>query len=102
MKSFIDWMNKDYPAPDIKNGFIFSGWVEAVGLVAILKQCNGDFSRDNIMKVVTHLHDFHPPGMLPGLPGLTTSPANYEEFNVMRNMQFNGERWVLLPADESM
>jgi len=95
MKGFVAWMNKDYPQPDIKNGYIFSGWSLAASLVEILKQCDGDFSRENVMKVFTHLHDFHPPGGLPGIT-LNTSPTNYEEFQVMRNMEFNGERWVLL------
>jgi branched-chain amino acid transport system substrate-binding protein len=95
MKGFVAWMNKDYPQPDIKNGYIFSGWSLAASLVEILKQCDGDFSRENVMKVFTHLHDFHPAGGLPGIT-LNTSPTNYEEFQVMRNMEFNGERWVLL------
>ena len=101
MKGYISWMNKDYPKPDIKNGYIFSGWSLAASLVDILKQCNGDFSRDNVMKVFAHLHDFHPAGGLPGIV-LNTTPTNYQEYSVMRDMQFDGHRWVLLPADETM
>jgi ABC-type branched-subunit amino acid transport system substrate-binding protein len=102
MKSYIAGMNKDYPAPDIANGYIFTGWVEGGTLVKILKMCNGDLTRETIMKVITHLHDFHFPGLLPGLPGLSTSPTDYAEFNAMRNMQFDGQRWVLLPVEEKM
>jgi branched-chain amino acid transport system substrate-binding protein len=101
MKGYVDWMNKDYPAPDIKNGYIFSGWSLAKSLVDVLQLCNGDFSRDNVMKVFTHLHNFHPAGGLPGVT-LNTTPTDYEEFNSMRNMEFDGSRWVLLPADETM
>jgi branched-chain amino acid transport system substrate-binding protein len=98
MKGYAAWMNKDYPQPDIKNGYIFSGWSLAASLVEVLKLCNGDFSRENILKVFTHLHDFHPPGGLPGIV-LNTSPTDYAEFSTMRNMEFNGERWVLLPQE---
>jgi branched-chain amino acid transport system substrate-binding protein len=101
MKGYIAWMNKDYPQPDIKNGYIYSGWQLAAALVDMLKMCKGDFSRENVMKVFTHLHNFHPPGALPGIQ-LNTSPTDYAEYNSMRNMQFDGTRWVLLPADPTM
>jgi len=101
MKGFVDWMNKDFPKPDIKNGYIFSGWSLAKSLVEILKMCDGDFSRENVMKVFTHLHNFRAAGLLPGLT-LSTSPTNFAEYQTMRNMEFDGARWVLLPADETM
>lgn len=101
MKGYVAWMNKDYPQPDIKNGYIFSGWSLAASLVEVLKLCKGDFSREHVMSVFTHLHDFRAPGLLPGIT-LSTSPTDYSEFSTMRNMQFDGARWVLLPADETM
>jgi branched-chain amino acid transport system substrate-binding protein len=101
MKSYVAWMNADFPKPDIKNGYIFSGWSLAASLVEILKQCNGDFSRENVMKVFTHLHEFRAPGLLPGIT-LSTSPTDYSEFQTMRNMEFDGARWVLLPAEANM
>ncbi|HEX4112174.1 MAG TPA: ABC transporter substrate-binding protein [Stellaceae bacterium] len=101
MKGYVAWMNQDYPKPDIKNGYIFSGWSLAASLVDMLKLCNGNFSREHVMYIATHLHDFRAPGLLPGIT-LSTSPTDYSEFQTMRNMQFDGARWVLLPADESM
>jgi len=99
MRGFIAWMNRDFSSPDITNGYIFSAWSLAKSLVDILTLCNGDFSRDNIMKVATHLHNFRAAGLLPGLL-LSTSPDNYAEFETMRNVQFDGQRWVLLPDDD--
>lgn len=101
IQEYIAWMNKDYPSPDIKNGYIAAGYGGAYTLVMFLKMCNGDFSREHVMYVVTHLKDFAPPGLLPGLT-INTTPNNYAGYNAMRDMEFNGERWVLLPADQSM
>ena len=98
MKAYVAWMNKSYPQPDIKNGYIFSGYVLGVSLVAILRQCDGDFSRAHIMQVITHLDHLAIPGYLPGIT-LTTSPTNYEGTTTMRNMRFDGERWVLLEME---
>ena len=33
MKGYVAWMNADFPKPDIKNGYIFSGWSLAASLV---------------------------------------------------------------------
>lgn len=99
MKSYVAWMNKYYPKPDIRNGYIYAGWQLGAALVDVLKMCKGDFSRQHVMYVMTHLHNFHPPGALPGIT-LNTSPTDYEEYGVMRNMRFDGKRWVLLPAND--
>jgi branched-chain amino acid transport system substrate-binding protein len=101
MKAYVDWMNKDFPKPDIKNGYIFSGWSLAGAMVDLLKMCDGNFSREHVMYVSTHLKNYRAPGLLPGIT-LSTSPTDYSEFQTMRNMQFDGARWVLLPADETM
>jgi branched-chain amino acid transport system substrate-binding protein len=99
MMGYVAWMKKDYPSPDIRNGYIFAGWSLAKSLVDVLKLCHGDFSREHVMYVFTHLHDFHPAGGLPGIT-LDTTPSDYQEFHTMRNMEFNGKRWVLLPATD--
>jgi branched-chain amino acid transport system substrate-binding protein len=101
IKDYIAWMQKDYPNPDIKNGYIAAGYGSAYTLVDFLKFCDGNFSREHIMYVVTHLKNYAPPGLLPGLT-INTSPTDYAGYNAMRDMEFNGERWVLLPSDRNM
>jgi hypothetical protein len=41
MKAYIAWMNRDFPAPDIKNGYIYAGYGLAADQVRILKLCHG-------------------------------------------------------------
>lgn len=101
MKAYIAWMNRDFPAPDIKNGYIYAGYGLAADLVRILQLCHGNYSRQHVLDIVTHFHNFRPTGGLPGI-AFNTSPTNYAEFQTMRNMEFDGARWVLLPADETM
>ncbi len=101
VQEYIAWMNRDYPKPDIKNGYIAAGYDGARTLVELLKRCDGDFSREHIMYVFTHLDNYAAPGLLPGIT-LNSSPTNYQLYRSMRNMEFNGERWVLLPSDQNM
>jgi len=98
MKAYVTWMNKYYPQPDIKNGYIYSGYVLGASLVKLLGMMNGDFSRENVMKVFTHLDHVTLPGYLPGIT-ISTTPTDYMGLHAMRDMEFNGERWVLLDAD---
>jgi len=101
VRDYVAWMDTDYPNPDIKNGYIEAGYIFARTLVEILKLCDGNFSREHIMHVVTHLKNFEGPGLLPGVT-VNTSPTDYTWVNAMRDIRFNGDRWELLPVDHQM
>ena len=66
MKEWRAFMAKYYPEGDVKDG----GNVSAFGLthtmLHVLKQCGGDFSRENMMKQATNLHDRREPGAAAG------------------------------------
>ena len=68
----------------------------AVGFSAmqVLKQCNGDFSRENVMKQATNLASHQPPTLLPGCT-VATSPDNWHPITHMQMMRWNGTRWEL-------
>jgi len=60
----------------------------------VLKQCNGDFSRENIMKQVANLHEVENPVLIPGIK-LNTSPTNYHPIRAMQLEKWDGKTWVL-------
>jgi ABC-type branched-subunit amino acid transport system substrate-binding protein len=66
MNEWRAFMNKYMPGADQTDG----GYIAAYGLcktmLQVLQQSNGDFSRANIMKQVTNLHDVENPVLLPG------------------------------------
>ena len=62
-------------------------------MLQILKQCNGDFSRENIMKQATNLHDPYDPILLPGIK-INTSPTNYHPIRAMQLQKWDGKTWV--------
>jgi branched-chain amino acid transport system substrate-binding protein len=63
-------------------------------MLQVLQQANGDFSRANIMKQVTSLHDVENPVVLPGIK-LNTSPTNYHPITAMQLEKWDGKTWVL-------
>jgi branched-chain amino acid transport system substrate-binding protein len=70
IKAYVAWMNKDYPQPDINNLFIFEGYTNAEALMGLLRLCHGNFSRENVMRVVTHRRDFRVLACFPRSPSI--------------------------------
>jgi branched-chain amino acid transport system substrate-binding protein len=63
-------------------------------MLQVLQQANGDFSRANIMKQVTNLHEVESPVLLPGIK-LNTSPTNYHPITAMQLEKWDGKSWAL-------
>jgi branched-chain amino acid transport system substrate-binding protein len=62
-------------------------------MLQVLKQCNGDFSRDNIMRQAANLKDLDNPMTLPGIK-INTSPTNFHPIRAMQMMKWDGKTWV--------
>ena len=94
MNEWRGFMNKYMPGADQSDG----GYIAAYGLcktmLQVLQQANGDFSRENIMKQVTSLHDVDNPVLLPGIK-INTSPTNYHPITAMQLEKWNGKSWEL-------
>ena len=65
-----------------------------MSMIATLKQCGNDFSRENLMRQATNLRDVEIPSLLPGVR-LNTSPTNYHTISQLRLMRWNGKSWDL-------
>jgi branched-chain amino acid transport system substrate-binding protein len=94
MNEWRAFMTKYMAGADQTDG----GYIAAYGLshtmLQVLKQCNGDFSRENIMKQVTNLHDVENPVLIPGIK-INTSPTNYHPIRAMQLEKWDGKTWVL-------
>ena len=88
------FMTKYLPdANQADTNYIFA-WSVGLTAMAALKQCNGDFSRENIMKQATNLKDVVIPTLLPGVL-INTSPTNYHPIRQMQMMRWTGSSWEL-------
>ena len=63
-------------------------------MLQVLKQCEGNFTRENIMKQAANLHDLELPTLLPGIK-VNTSPTNYHPIRQLHLGKFDGASWVL-------
>jgi branched-chain amino acid transport system substrate-binding protein len=58
---------------------------------AQLKRCGDNFTRDNVMKVVTNL-DFEIDSLIPGIR-VKTSQTDFYPIEQVQMTRFTGERW---------
>ncbi|MBV9635590.1 MAG: ABC transporter substrate-binding protein, partial [Methylobacteriaceae bacterium] len=94
VKDWLAFMKKYMPDSDVSDNNYLYGCIAAMTLVQVLKQCDNDLSRDNIMKEAANLKDFAPALLLPGIK-LNTSPENFYPIRQMQLQRFDGKGWEL-------
>src|SRR5580693_6679011 len=93
MKAWNVWMDKYNPRINKSDYYAPYGYNIGFAVVALLKQCGDNLTRENVMDKATHLN-MELPLLLPGIK-LTTSPTDHRPIKQMRLVRFNGERYVL-------
>jgi branched-chain amino acid transport system substrate-binding protein len=93
VKEYFAFMKQYMPNADLSNSNHAAGYNYATLLMAVLRACNGDFSRDNIMKHAASLHDVTLPLLLPGI-SVSTGPDDYLPFQQLQLRRFNGKSWL--------
>ena len=92
MNQWRAFMKKYMPEADLTDANpVFAYGVSSV-LLQVLKQCNGDFSRANIMKQAANLHNAPDPVLLPGIT-VNTSPTNFHPIRAMQLQKWTGKTW---------
>jgi len=94
MNEWRAFMNKYMPGADQSDNNYVVAYGFSKTMLQVLKQCNGDFSRENIMAQANNLHDLEIPVLLPGLK-INTSPTNHHPVRAMQLEKWDGKKWVL-------
>jgi branched-chain amino acid transport system substrate-binding protein len=92
VKEWRAFVTRYMPDADQTGGADLYAYVVSQTLVQVLKQCGNDFSRANVMRQATNLHDFELPALLPGIT-VNTSPTNYHPIRRMQLERWNGKTW---------
>ena len=94
MKEWRDFMAKNMPGSDLTDNNYVYAYAASKLMLQVLKQCNGDFSRANVMKQAESVHDLVLPTVLPGITA-STSPTDHRPIKSMRLEKWDGKTWVL-------
>ena len=89
---------KEY-APDLNpnDTYAQSGYIVVQVLEEILKRAGDDLSRENIKAVATSL-DGYKPGMVGDSVSIRITPDDYQMYQGLQFMRFDGEKWVSFDA----
>jgi branched-chain amino acid transport system substrate-binding protein len=92
MNEWRAFMAKYMPGADLTDANHAFAYGVSMVMWQVLKQCDGDFSRANIMKQAANLHDAYDPILLPGIK-LNTSPTNFHPVRAMQLQKWTGTTW---------
>ncbi|MFT3800131.1 MAG: ABC transporter substrate-binding protein [Burkholderiaceae bacterium] len=93
LKAYRAFMAKWMPDAHVDESLHAYGYMTAMVMTHVLQQCNGDFSRKQIMAQANNLRDLENPMLLPGIK-LNTSPTDHRPLKQMLLQRFDGQRWV--------
>ncbi len=94
MNEWRAFMNKYMPGADQNDNNYIVAYGFSKTILQVLKQCNGDFSRENIMAQANNLHNFEVPVLLPGIV-INTGPTDHHPVRAMQLERWDGKKWVL-------
>ncbi|MBK1659961.1 ABC transporter substrate-binding protein [Paracraurococcus ruber] len=92
MREWRAFMAKHIPNGDQKDGSYPFAYGIAQTLMQVLKQCEGNFSRESIMKQAASIRDFIPATLIPGIK-VSTSPTNFHPIRQMQLQRWTGQTW---------
>jgi branched-chain amino acid transport system substrate-binding protein len=93
MNEWRDFMGRYMPGAETTDIFAVFAYGISKTMLQVLNQCEGDFTRENIMKQALNLHNLELPTLLPGIK-VNTSPSNYHPIRQMQLAKFDGTTWV--------
>jgi branched-chain amino acid transport system substrate-binding protein len=93
MKRWRAFMAKYIPEGDTTDAATVFAYGICTTMLGVLQQCNGDFSRTNVMRQAENLHDMENPILLPGIR-INTSPTDHRPIKAMQFQRWDGKTWV--------
>jgi len=93
-KAFTD---KYMSAKEYGDGNAAYAFGAASTMVQVLKQCENDLSRENVMRQAANLKAFAAPMLIPGIT-VDTSPNNFSPIRQLQLLTFDGTSWQMVGA----
>jgi len=93
MAEWREFMDKRMPGADKTDLSYVFAYAVSKTMLQVLKQCEGNFTRENIMKQAANLKSVENPALLPGIT-INTSPTNFRPIKAMQLMRWDGKTWA--------
>jgi branched-chain amino acid transport system substrate-binding protein len=94
MQEWRGFMAKYMPGADLTDANYVYSYAASKTMLQVLKQCNGDFSRENVMQQAESVHNLELPTLLPGIK-VSTGHTDHRPIKAMQLERWDGKTWVL-------
>jgi branched-chain amino acid transport system substrate-binding protein len=93
-KEWLAWMKQYNSSGNVADAGTVYGYGAAQTMVAVLKQCGDNLTRENVLKQAANIHDLKLPMLLPGI-AVSTGHDDYAPIKQMQLRRFDGTTWQL-------
>jgi branched-chain amino acid transport system substrate-binding protein len=93
MQDYFAWAKQWFPQGDAEDGIVTYGYQVAQALEYVLRACGDDLTRENVMRVATHMDHVALPMLYPGITA-TTSPTDHFPLEQFQMFRFDGKDWL--------
>ena len=93
-KDWLAWMKKYNTSANLADANAVNGYSVTQTMVAVLKACGDNLTRENIMKQAASIHSETLPMLLPGMT-VSTSADDFAPIKQMQLEKFDGTTWRL-------
>jgi len=93
-KEWLAWMKKYNTSGNVADANNVAGYSYTQTMVAVLKACGDNLTRENVMKQAANIHNLTLPMLLPGIT-VSTSPTDFAPVKQMQMAKFDGTTWQL-------
>ena len=92
VKKWNAFLDTYFPAADRTDASVLYGYTVAQTMVAVLKACGDDLTRENVMKQAASIKGLELDGLLPGIR-VNTSATDFAPLSQVQLMKFKGDTW---------
>ena len=89
---WLAWMKKYNTSGNVADADTVYGYSAAQTMVAVLKACGDNLTRENLMKQAASIRDLQLPMLLPGII-ISTSANDFRPIKQMQLQKFDGATW---------
>lgn len=93
VRAFLDWVKTYLSQGNPRDSGVVNGYIASYLMAHVLEQAGSTLTRENVLRIATHLNDLHVPMLLPGIT-VSTSPTDYSVIDKFQIQRFEKGRWV--------
>lgn len=93
VKAYLDWARANLTQGNVRDSGVVNGYIVSYLVAHVLREAGSTLTRENVLRIATHLSNLRVPMLLPGIT-VTTTPTDYSGINQFQVQRFENGRWV--------